>query len=660
MIIKAKIIAIIALTIILTVGITTAIVLSIQSRKMIETKIDDTVFLGDIIERTIDIAMKEGNTDEVQAIIQNIGKNKEVVHLRVLSPGGTILKSTKTSEIGVKSPDYLKLQVNDFNEKPTIINDNETINYFKNIVNRNECHSCHNSREIVNGVIQIKLDISRSFSAMMSIKRTLILSNIIIVLGVSGILSLLFSCLVMKPLKNLLATIREVESGNWSATVKDITNDELGMISTAFNTMIREINKLYTKNIAKERELSKIKIDLEHKSQVEELNTQLEFKIKELETANRAITSLSREVKGKNKDLEKAVEQLKRMNDIGRVLTSIIETEQIMKIIIRTTADLFNTDKALLHIRSNGKPPLIIQYRRGLSTDILADIPRDYEAEYSDIILQGKPVLCPQNSSFLSRIGVPLRMKGQIVGAMILDSRNESEGFTDDDMELLTTLSNQAIVAIENAWLYESVKHNYFATIQSLVNALEASDMYTRGHSERVKMLALELGRYIGLDFREIETLEHASILHDIGKIGIESFILQKQGKLTPKEYCLIKSHPLIGEEILGPIDTLESVRQIILQHHERYDGKGYPYGLRGEELSLKARILSVVDTFDAMMSERPYRKALSLYEIKEELSANAGTQFDPYVVESFIEMLNLRGEMLLSSAGYTMAHTVS
>jgi HD-GYP domain-containing protein (c-di-GMP phosphodiesterase class II) len=660
MIIKTKIITIIALTIILTVGITTAIVLSIQSRKMVETKIGDTIFLGDIIERTIDIAMKEGNTDEVQAIIENIGKNKEVVHLRILSPSGTILKSTNTAEIGVKSPDYLKLPAGDFNEKPTIINNNETINYYKNIVNRKECHGCHNSREMVNGVIQIKLDISRNFSAMMSIKRTLVLSNIIIVLGVSVVLSLLFSRLVMKPLKNLLATIREVESGNWNATVKGISNDELGMIGTAFNTMISEIHKLYTKNIAKERELSKIKIDLKHKSQVEELNTQLEFKIKELETANRAITALSREVKGKNKELEKAVEQLKKMNDIGRILTSIIETEQIMKIITRTTADLFNTDRALLHIRSNGKPPLIIQYRRGLGTDILAAFPHDYEAEYSDIILQGKPVLCPQNSSSLSRIGVPLRMKGQIVGAMILDSRNESEGFTDDDMELLTTLSNQAIVAIENAWLYESVKHNYFATIQSLVNALEASDMYTRGHSERVKMLALELGRYIGLDFRELETLEHASILHDIGKIGIESFILQKQGKLTPKEYCLIKSHPLIGEEILGPIDTLETVRQIILQHHERYDGKGYPYGLRGEELSLKARILSVVDTFDAMMSERPYRKALSLCEIIDELGANASTQFDPYVVKSFIEMLNHRGETLLSSAGYTKLHTVS
>jgi HD-GYP domain-containing protein (c-di-GMP phosphodiesterase class II) len=191
------------------------------------------------------------------------------------------------------------------------------------------------------------------------------------------------------------------------------------------------------------------------------------------------------------------------------------------------------------------------------------------------------------------------------------------------------------------------------------VNALEASDMYTKGHSERVKMLALELGRYIGLDVRELEILEQASILHDIGKIGIESFILQKQGKLTSKEYSLIKLHPLIGEEILGPIDTLESVRQTILQHHERYDGNGYPYGLRGEELSLKARILSVVDTFDAMMSERSYRKALPLYQIKEELGANAGSQFDPYVVDSFIEMLNIRGEMLLSLAGYAKLHAV-
>ena len=203
---------------------------------------------------------------------------------------------------------------------------------------------------------------------------------------------------------------------------------------------------------------------------------------------------------------------------------------------------------------------------------------------------------------------------------MILEDKADGTSFTKEDLSLLATLSNHAVVAIENAWLYKSFKNNYFSTIQSLVNALEASDRFTKGHSERVRFLSLELGRHIGLDFKELEILEQASILHDIGKIGIESFILQKQGKLTPNEYSMIKAHPLIGEEILGPIDNLTEVRQTIIQHHERYDGKGYPYGLRGDELSLKAKILSVVDTFDAMMSDRPYRKALSMQKIKQEV----------------------------------------
>jgi HD-GYP domain-containing protein (c-di-GMP phosphodiesterase class II) len=658
MIIKTKIITIIALTIIITVGITTVFVLKIQDEKLKEAKIADTLFLADIIERTIDNAMKEGKTEDVQKIIENIGKNREVVHLRILSPDGKILKSANMSEIGIKSPDYLTLPTSEPQQKPSI--SNTSVTYFKNIANRRECHGCHGDRDLINGVIQVKMDISRGLSTMMAVKRTLVVSSLLIVLTVSVILSLLFTRFVIKPLNGLLTAIREVESGNWTASVKHITKDELGMIGAAFNSMIDEINKLYKKSLAKEWELSKIRIDLEHKNKVEELNAELEFRLKELETANRAITTLSREVKGKNKDLEQAIERLKKMNHIGRLLTSIIETEEVMKIITRTGADLFNIDTALLHVRQAGKAPLIIQYRRGLGIETLTEFPHGFETHYADIIQLSKPVIFHHEASLLSHIGVPLRIKGQVIGALIMEIGTDRAGLNDDDMELLMTLSNQAIVAIENASLYESVKRNYFSTIQSLVNALEASDIYTRGHSERVKFLSLELGRFIGLDFKELELLEHAAILHDIGKIGIESFILQKQGKLTPKEYGLIKSHPLIGEEILGPIDTLEGVRQTILQHHERYDGKGYPYGLRAEELSFKARILSVADAFDAMMSARPYRKALSLYDIKEELIVHAGTQFDPYVVESFIEMLNLKGETLLASTGYVRVHAGS
>ncbi len=658
MIIKAKIITVIALTIIFTVGVTTAVVLSIQGKKMLEAKMEDTVFLGEVVERSIGNAMKDGRTKDVQAVIEEIGRHKEVVHLRVLSPVGTILHSSNSAEIGFRSADYMKSQSSYISHQPTMVNAS-TISYFRQIRNGSSCQGCHGIQNMANGVIQINLDISRNIAAMISVKRVFVASSVVTVIVVSVILSLLFSRCVMTPLKRLLSAIQEVQSGNWNATVKDITRDELGTIGNAFNTMVCELHNLYKKNLAKERELSRIRIDLDHKTRVEELNTQLEFKIKELETANRAITSLSKEVKGKNRELVNAVDRLKKINAVGSVLTSVIETEEIMKIITRSTADLFHADRVLLSIRNDGKKPIVIHCCRGAGTEMLTDLPAEYEAFYSQTTVHGGPLLHGEDPSCSQRIGVPLRMKGRVIGAVILDAGPDTLRFTNEDLDLLTTLSNQAIVAMENAWLYESVKRNYFSTIQSLVNALEANDLYTKGHSERVKILSLELGYYIGLDVREIEILEHASILHDIGKIGIESFILQKQGKLTKREYGIIKSHPLIGEEILGPIETLDGVRQTILQHHERYDGTGYPYGLRGEELLLKARILSVVDTFDAMMSERPYRRPLPLFQIKQELIAGAGAQFDPYIVASFIEMLERRGEVFLPSAGYAELQSV-
>lgn len=658
-IIKTKIITIIALTIMVTVGATTAVLIRMQNSRMLESKLEDTQFLCDVVEKTIENSMREGDTVEVQKVLENVGKSKEIVALRILSPDGTILKSTHRDEIGSKSADFIK---NNFSgsQKPTFINDT-TINYFHSIQNRSECYRCHEQRNSVIGVVQIKHDITRNMSTFLSIKRLLILSNIAIVLLVSLILSLLFSRFIMNPLKNLLTTINSVEAGNWQATVKVTGNDELGVLGASFNRMIQEINNLYKKNIVKERELSKIRVELEHKTKLEGLYSQLEFKLKELETANKAITSLSKEVKNKNIELEKAVDRLKKINEIGRMLSSIIETQELMRIIIQTTADLLKAEKVTLHLKNSRRPEVTIQYKRGIGLENITDSFLEVNKEFADLLSHGRPVIipCPVEPGLANgpakgqKLGVPLKMKGQVIGAMVLENGAASGSFTEDELELLTTLSNQAMVAIENAWLYESVKTNYFATIQSLVNALEASDRFTKGHSERVRMLSVELGKYIGLDFKEIELLEHASILHDIGKIGIDHFILQKQGKLTTKEYSMIKTHPLIGDEILGPIETLEGVRKTIIQHHERYDGNGYPYGLRGDEISLKSKILSVVDTFDAMMTDRPYRKALSLHAVKEELKVNAGSQFDPYVVGAFVDMLGSTGDKLLTAAGY-------
>jgi HD-GYP domain-containing protein (c-di-GMP phosphodiesterase class II) len=515
-----------------------------------------------------------------------------------------------------------------------------------------ECHGCLASSDKLAGNIQITLDASPSYAAMLSSKRLLLLPITFTALLISGILSLFFFRLVNRPVKNLQTAINEVGSGKWNAGTEN--NTELHGFSSSFNKISGEINKLCELEINKERELSRMKTELEHKTRNEELNSELESKIQELEAANIAIACLSHEVKGKNTELEKAVERLKKINEVSRVLSSIIDPDELLKIITLTAADLLNSEKVILHLHKNRCST--VQYLKGSGLEVLESFPSNPDRHLVELLSEGRPIFRPrpvQDHGIDPRIGVPLQIKAQVIGAVIVERNAEDAAFTKEDLFLLTTLSNHAVVAIENAWLYESVKDHYLATIQSLVNALEASDKFTKGHSERVRYLSLELGRHIGLDFRELEILEQASILHDIGKIGIESFILQKQGKLTSNEYSMIKAHPLIGEEILGPIGTLTEVRQIIIQHHERYDGKGYPYGLNGDDLSLKAKILSVVDTFDAMMSDRPYRKAISVQKIKEEVMAHAGTQFDPHVVEAFIKLLDCKGEELLSSAGY-------
>lgn len=661
MVLKSKIITVLIVVLLLTIGTSAAVVLRVQTKMLIDSKLKDVEVLSDLIERSITDAMENGRTANVQKILENIGKNQEITTLRILSTSGGIMKSKSPDEIGLKAKEYT-LASNDHQKQPVL--NEESITYFKTISNKPECYSCHSKEVKVAGIIQIKYDMSRSKNDIMSIKRFLVFSNILSVLVVATILSIMFSKLILKPLKNVLSAMKEFEAGNWEAKAHATGNDELGIISQAFNKMTDEVRGLHEKSLRKEKELSKIKLDLDHKRKLEELNAQLQFKVKEVETANKTVVTLSKEVKSKNVELEKMVERLRRINDVGKMLSSIIETDELIKLIIKTTAELLSAGRGAIYLKRNEKPSLTLKYHHGIGVEDFGDVALDFKPIYSELMDNGNPVIIHEkdadkkNSYGIdnSAIGVPLKMKGQVIGAMLLEDKLDGASFTDDELELLTTLANQAMVSIENAWLYERVKTNYFATIQSLVNALEANDRYTKGHSERVRYLSVELGKYIGLDYREIEVLEHAAILHDIGKIGIDSMVLHKEGKLTANEYGLVKAHPLIGDEILGPIDTLAGVRTTIIQHHERYDGRGYPYGIPGDEISLKARILAVIDTFDAMLTDRPYRRSLTLFRAKEELKQGAGSQFDPYVVNAFLDMFEAREEELLMTSGYNLS----
>lgn len=188
---------------------------------------------------------------------------------------------------------------------------------------------------------------------------------------------------------------------------------------------------------------------------------------------------------------------------------------------------------------------------------------------------------------------------------------------------------------------YIDIRETYIQTIRALIRALEAKDYHTRGHSERVSRYSVEIGKRMGLRDEQLELLQYVGILHDIGKIGIRDAVLKKPGIFTSNEYGEMQKHPTIGADIIKEIKILGQSASWVRYHHERYDGTGFPEGLKGEEIPLGARIISVADAYDAITSERPYKAALSSGEARNEILSSSGSQFDPSVVEAFFEYLD-------------------
>ncbi|HMS42600.1 MAG TPA: HD domain-containing protein [Pyrinomonadaceae bacterium] len=198
----------------------------------------------------------------------------------------------------------------------------------------------------------------------------------------------------------------------------------------------------------------------------------------------------------------------------------------------------------------------------------------------------------------------------------------------------LENLAAERATEIDKA--LEEIESSYRITLKALVQALETRDFETHGHSERVVTFSLRLGHELGLEKDSLRDLELGALMHDIGKIGVPDAILRKPARLNDEEWEKMKLHPLHGQKILRNIRFLEGAAKIVCQHHEQWDGSGYPYGLRGETIDLGARIFAVVDAFDAMVSDRVYRKGRSYFAALEELERCSGTQFDPMIVEAF------------------------
>ena len=274
---------------------------------------------------------------------------------------------------------------------------------------------------------------------------------------------------------------------------------------------------------------------------------------------------------------------------------------------------------------------------------LVEDICRNPDIEQISRRLHGDSfVSVPLEQKWPSGYDGPLGgLEPHVLGVLNVTDKKDGARFSEGDLKILSIVANHAAAALENARLIKSVEDAHLSTLQSIALLLEAKDAYTHGHSQRVRNYSVWAARRLGMSDTDIEVLRLGAALHDVGKVGIKDGILNKRGEPTPEEWETIRRHPLVGYEVLMPVRVLRPEhRQLVRGHHERMDGTGYPDGLRGDQLSPVTRVIVVADAYDAMASDRAYRSALSPPQIVEQLKRHSGSQFDPQVANTFVDLV--------------------
>ena len=379
----------------------------------------------------------------------------------------------------------------------------------------------------------------------------------------------------------------------------------------------------------------------------------------------RAFNRITQDLEQKIDELESSRQLVKRL--LARIGTAIVSYEgidNILNLIVENTAAALEADMGSLMLVDGEKQELYV--KTTWATNGYSNTQADaYRLKVGQGIVglvakEGQPMRgkgTPTALGFANGhheegaiLSVPLKLREQAIGVITVFRTDASRAFTEDDESLVASIGSQIAVAIENYRLNLDVERTYVETIMALALAVEAKDPYSAGHSKRVGVYARQIGEAMGLDEEALRTLNDAGVLHDIGKIGVKDEILLKPGPLTPDEEKLMQQHPIIGEAIVKPVRSLQKVVAFVRHHHEKFDGSGYPSGLKGDAIPLGARILSVADTYDSMITDRPYRKRLSLEHTKAELKRCAGLQYDPEVVEAFLRVLIEKEERLASA----------
>jgi HD-GYP domain-containing protein (c-di-GMP phosphodiesterase class II) len=667
---KIKIIGLI--TLIVVAIIAAAAYLNFQQQKRVITSLTEhnQTMLTETIKSSVANAMRAGRSHEVHDILSRIKSHGLITSIRIFDTDGRILNSADSGEIGrIVGQEEMVASRSGKLVQPFTHAEQGVYGAISRITNDPTCHRCHGATKEVLGILEVDVSLNYLNNSMSTIKTNSVIATIAIILLIIVTISVFLVSYVDKPIKQLITSMREVEKGDFSVRTDIRSSTEMALLSNNYNRMVDRLKETMEIAIGHERELAMSKEKLahhheihtmnfkleEHVKEIELLNISLEERIEEIEEANYKIADLAGELEDKNTNLEKAVARLSTLYKIGLGINSTIEVARLFNLIVKTTMETLNAQIGYIMLYDQELSCFKVITLHGHDSVVSKEvnIPMSPSGVSAWVVRNCKPLLIadindtPEFDRY-SALGyerktlicAPLLTKDEIIGTITVVNKLDNSVYDNEELELLSTIATQASIAIKNAQLYDEQQKTYLNTIHALVSAIEASDSYTRGHSERVTLYSMGLANKLGLPQDRMHIIERASILHDIGKIGIDLTLLHKEGRLTPEDIKDLQQHPTIGMKILEPIEFLSDVRLCIGQHHERYDGQGYPNNTQADELLLEARILAIADSFDAMTSDRPYRKALPISVAVKELQDNAGSQFDPDLIPHFVELL--------------------
>jgi len=381
----------------------------------------------------------------------------------------------------------------------------------------------------------------------------------------------------------------------------------------------------------------------------------------------RDLTQISTSMVSLKKGVEGYIDTYQRqvgaLVGVGSAINSSLGLKRVLETVMDSLIALMGAERGFLMLReADGE--LKVRVARGIVHDDLNQEPFSISKTIVRHVVETGEATLTTNAQADPRFGeqlsvaayrllsimcAPLKIKENLIGVIYVDNRAHTGIFGNNDLGLISAFANQAAVAIDNARLFDDLQESnaeleiaYSATLEGWVRALDLRDKETEGHTKRVTALTQVLAKSMGVEEEDMVHITRGALLHDIGKMGIPDGILLKPGPLTQEERELIQQHPIYAFEMLKPIKFLHPALDIPYCHHEKWDGSGYPRKLKGEEIPFAARIFSVVDVWDALVSNRPYRKGLVPADVRVSIREQSEFHFDPHVVDAFLDLKDL------------------